>query len=242
MCTKKNCKRYNMMYRISRFEYIQFELAEQRLAELQRKHIQELQQAYAGIHPTRTMIDYNLGVIYSESINPADYAVYLVDLQEQHERKESYWKNKSEAYKKALHQLSPGERTKENITKKLNEIIQKQPDLQRQTYSIYQEVEKYDEYVENISDDELFSDYHDFLEDEKVIEQCIYLRDAHEMTYKNIGKELGITTDRVKRIIQQHEAQLNKQDLRVWRNSNLIPSDKRTKVDLQLDDDKFIQY
>ena len=74
------------MYRMSRSEFWQYKIAKARLKELRKLHEIELQEAYDNIHPTRTAVDYHIGRIYVESINPADYAIYLIDLQEEHKR------------------------------------------------------------------------------------------------------------------------------------------------------------
>src|SRR5690625_5005443 len=97
------------MYSMSRFEYMQYEIASKRLQELKIKHAAELQRAYDGIHPTRTAIDYDLGRLYAESIDPCEYATYLVDLQAEHERKEEYWYKRASVFEQALSKLSEQE-------------------------------------------------------------------------------------------------------------------------------------
>lgn len=194
------------MFRMSRYEFIQFQIAENKLNELKIQHAAELEQAYDNISPTMTYVDYDLGRIYSSSINPEEYAIYLIELQEKHKRKEEYWAIRAEAYKQAL-SMSGG--NKEKLFATLSEIVSKTPELQRKeaVQEEIEDVESYDKQIDKMSDEELFSDYWSLDEhleqNEKIIDRCLWLRQSQEMSYKDIGKIIGITTNRVKEILQE---------------------------------------
>src|SRR5690625_7143467 len=93
------------MYKVTFSEFMQYRMAERRLNEMKLQHEAELQQAYDNIKPTITAVNYDLGQMYAESIDPAEYAIYLVELQEKHEQQQSYWRERTEVFKQALQQL-----------------------------------------------------------------------------------------------------------------------------------------
>lgn len=226
------------MYKLTRVEFMQYIIAERRLNELKQKHKAELEQAYDNIHPTKTGVNYDIGVMYAESIDPADYAVFLVELQEKHEQRESYWLERVKALKKAVNQLTEEEKSKINSTKVrqktmslLSEIIAENPRLRRNYRDVHQDIREFDKQIESMTKEELLEDYEDFSEVEQLKEKCIYLRYVHEMPYTKISEKLSVTRPRVVRIIKQYEAQLNESELRKWRNSNITPWEVRTKVE-----------
>jgi hypothetical protein len=167
------------MYRMSESEFMQFEQAEKRLRELQKNNEIELQQAYDGIHPTRVRFDYSLGTIYSESVNPADYAIYLIELREEHERQEKWWGIRAEAYREALQMLTDEDRSdlklfgygnyskRKNARKRLSEaltiVINTRTELQRRQISFeeVEDLEEVDRQIDKMSMKELLEDYWD---------------------------------------------------------------------------------
>lgn len=186
---------------MSNYEFRQYEQAEKKLEMARYYNANELEQAYDGIHPTRTVLDYSLGKLYVESVNPAEYAVYLVDLQEGHKQVENYWSMRAEAYKQAIKLATSGKRYE--IKEVLCKIIASRPELQRNNadYDMTEDIEEYDKRIDNMSEAEALEGYIDPLESEHIKPQCIRLYNAHEMTFKEIGKALGITSTRAREII-----------------------------------------
>lgn len=196
------------MYHMSESEFMQYEIAEIRLKELRSKHADELQDAYDGIHPTRTVFDYERGV-YSESVNPADYAIYLVELREEHERIEKWWELRAIAYQDALNQLAEPEhaQARKEIKGILSLLIENRPDLQRRFIPLddLDDIEEVDRRIDQMSMDELQEDYwnlDDYIDEERLKEQCIRLYETHDMAYSKISRMLGIETSRVKKYVK----------------------------------------
>lgn len=221
---------------MNRFEYMQYQIAEKRLQDLKVKHARELQEAYDGIHPTRSAVDSDLGVIYVESIDPAEYAAYLVDLQAEHERIERYWSLRADVYKRALSKLSEQELDilngnlenhgdREEIRKTVKNIVtdyvKSKPELKKKPIASMEEIEEYDKSIENMDKRELLKNYVDPLETETLKKRCIRLRDAEDMSFKNLGIQLGITSARAKQIIVQHELSLGEKELIKWKKKRL---------------------
>lgn len=221
------------MYRMGESEFMQYEVATGRLKDLRKQHAIELQQAYDGIHPTRTCFDYGQGTIYWESVNPVDYAIYLIDLKEGHARSEKWWSLRASAYREAYEKLSDEEKgllnsvgygqyqKRENVRKRLqellSEIISTRPELQRKFIPLdeLEDIEEADRRIENMSMKELLEDYWDLdeqINEEKLKEQCFRLYDSHDMPVARISKLLGIETARVKKyLLQRKEGLYEKQ-------------------------------
>ena len=170
--------RWSDMYRLTDYEYKQFERSLHYLRALQKQHNKELQQAYADIFPTRTGYDFNIGKIFSESLDPAEYAIYLVDLQEQYKRIESYWEIRREAFMNAYRMLSEEQRNNYNshirsereiasnlLRNHLDKIVNDTPKLQRKSIPIdlIESMEEADERIEKMSNYELLKGYIDFI-------------------------------------------------------------------------------
>src|SRR5690625_119758 len=149
---------------------MQYQIAEKRLQDLKVKHARELQEAYDGIHPTRSAVDSDLGVIYVESIDPAEYAAYLVDLQAEHERIERYWSLRADVYKRALSKLSEQELDilngnlenhgdREEIRKTVKNIVtdyvKSKPKLKKKPIASMEEIDEYDKRIKNMNKREL---------------------------------------------------------------------------------------
>lgn len=210
------------MYTLSNAEFMQFKIAGKRLKELQQQHAMELQEAYDNIHPTRTGVDYGTGRMYSESVDPADYAIYLVDLQENHKEHQKWWLLRYKAYKQAMKELSPKEQNdllnfkpgnfikqneaNEKLRKALNKIVDNTPMLQRSSILLDEldDMEEVDELIENMSEDELLEGYEDPLDGEHTKKRCIKLYKTHDMNFREISEIVGVTFQRAKRIIKQY--------------------------------------
>jgi DNA-directed RNA polymerase specialized sigma24 family protein len=214
------------MYRMSNSEIKQYQSAERVLQELRIQHAYELQRAYDGIHPTISCFDYEGGSIHSESINPADYAIYLIELKEEHQRQQRWWGLRAEAYKEARKKLTEEEKRyldiygagtykqKEAARNKLGqaliEIVETKPELRRQTVSLddIEDMEEADLQIEKMSMEELLKDYWDLdelLNETDLKKRCIYLYEACDWPYREIGKRLGIPTSRVKEYVNSSE-------------------------------------
>lgn len=194
------------MYQLSNSEFIQYRIAERRLQDIRKQHAHELQKAYADIHPTITRIDPALGRLYVESVNPETYAIYLIELQEEHKEIENWWAERAKVFKQAYEEAGGDlEKTREILSR----IISTRSDLQRKQVNVtlFDDVEKYDAKIDSMTDDELFKDYQD-LEDEnseeRIREQCISLYENYDMTINEIASFLGITTARVKKHIKKY--------------------------------------
>jgi|SRR5690625_2338685 len=202
------------MYKVTFSEFMQYRMAERRLNEMKLQHEAELQQAYDNIKPTITAVNYDLGQMYAESIDPAEYAIYLVELQEKHEQQQSYWRERTEVFKRALQQLDEQERQNINdprirhkLIDILSGIVAGKPNLRRNYKPLHDDLKQYDEQIESMNEAELLQDYEDFTEIEALKDKCIKLYEVHDMTYKQVAETVGITRQRAERIIKQHRQQ-----------------------------------
>lgn len=206
-----------------KYEFLQYTVAGRRLQALKEIHKAQLDHAYDGIHPTRTVTDYVLGSINVESIRPQDYTVFLIELQEKHATKERYWKVRAEVFeqmlrtfseqeKKELLAYSPiynsNEKTQAKAMKRLRELITDIPELSRskEVRESIQDINEFDLEIENMSNEELLEGYEDPLEREGIEERCIYLRSTYALSFDSIGERLSVTTSRVSKIITEHGA------------------------------------
>lgn len=223
---------------MNRFEFIQYENAERKLQILKERHALELEEAYDSIHPTRTAFDYATGELYVESMCPAQFTAYVVDLQEEHKRKERLLVLQARLYKQAVnalpkdhasnlnkfdigsYEIRDAARTK--VREILSELIKGIPELERckSSRELVLDMERYDKEIDQMSEEELLQGYTDPLQRTGLESRCIYLRDAQELTYNAIGERLSITTARVKQICSDHEATLNEKELRKWKNDS----------------------
>lgn len=186
---------------MSNYEFRQYEQADKKLEMARYYNAIELERAYDGIHPTRTALDYSLGELYAESVNTAEYAVYLVELQESHKQVENYWSMRAEAYKQAIESATSGRETE--IKEALCKIISTKPELQRNNvnYDMTEDIEEYDKRIDSMSEIEALEGYKDPLENENVSKQCVELYNTFDMTFHEVGKALGITSTRAREII-----------------------------------------
>jgi hypothetical protein len=168
------------MYRISETEFLQYEVAENRLQELRQLHAIEIQQAYDDIYPTRTSFNYGLGKIYSESVNTEDYAIYLVDLKEEYIRTERWWTLRVLAFKDAFNLLSERDQwnyrvsglrveARKRLREHLTSIIEMRPEIQRKimVFAELEDLEEVDRRIDEMTEEELLEDYWDLDEANK---------------------------------------------------------------------------
>lgn len=164
------------MYRVSESEFLQYDSAEYRLNQTRLENAAELKQAYDNIHPTRVCFNYSRGEVYSESINPIDYAIYLVELKEEHARIETWWEQRALTFREAYRQLTDDEKSiyehgvygrQHSVRKKLKGILSTlldaKPELQRRYISLDQmeDIEEVDRLIDKMTDEELLKDYWD---------------------------------------------------------------------------------
>lgn len=171
------------MYQMTRTEFRQYDTAEKQLLLTKEEHRLKLLEAYAKIHPTRSCFDYDAGKIYSESVNPADFAIYLADLQAEYKQAEEWWELRAELYHEGTKRLSAEEQAalkanndfrqvkhvKNKLRSVLSEMIAERPDLQRASSFIADELESMeeaDDLIEEMPEEELLEDYIDFIEKE----------------------------------------------------------------------------
>lgn len=171
----------NKRYFMGQFEFRQYVNAATRLEAIKQRHEQELQDAYDGIHPTRVCYDYEKGEFFSESLNVADYAIWLVDLKSDQEEQQEYWNVRAEAFECAKEGLSKREQQSlrdtdgvmindmiimRKVKKELEKIVASKPKLQRRRRKNKGcSIEEWDKEVEKMNDDELLSDYVDVIGD-----------------------------------------------------------------------------
>lgn len=98
------------MYFMGMFEFRQYMNAADRLQELTEEHDFIIRNAYADVHPTRIHYDFEQGKMYSESLNVADYAIWLLEMKESHFKQREYWQKRSLAFEDAMHSLSDHEK------------------------------------------------------------------------------------------------------------------------------------
>lgn len=210
------------MYRLSNAEIMYYKMATAQLEKLRHEHAVELQNAYEDIHPTITRVDYGIGTMYAESIDPADYAIYLIELREEHEQVEKWWSLRADAYADALGRLTvedrnnlshhkPGgyalnKRAQERLEDALRDVVAARPELHHKATPVMDDMQEMDAIIDNMNDKELFENYWDLdeqLEAEGLSERCVKLFSVHDMTYKETSELTGVTVARVKGYVMQ---------------------------------------
>ncbi|WP_391119376.1 hypothetical protein [Psychrobacillus sp. L3] len=143
---------------------------------------EELEEAYENVFGTRTSWDYEQGKIYSESLNVADYAIYLVDLKGKHKNDRELWERRIRVFKRALYCLTDEEqfiyrkspatfkdyelyhKILDTLRNYLEEIVSTIPELQEKEKKFFEsasearEVARYDAKVDKMSMLELLED------------------------------------------------------------------------------------
>lgn len=168
------------MYEMSKAELQQYLYSETRYKELCKQQALELKRAYADIHPTRTGYDYGQGKIYSESINVADYAIYLIDLKADFKRHQEWWFKRVCVYRKAFSRLSvedqkvfmgyriihfnflEHDRVLNDLFDHIEKIVNTIQELHRKPLVVIHE--ELDD--ENLNDEDYLSDYVNYIEDD----------------------------------------------------------------------------
>lgn len=97
------------MYFMGMYEFQQYMYADEKLKEINGEHELAIRRAYADIHPTRVAFNHDLGEVYSESINVAEYAIWLIDVKEGHSKQREHWRLRTEAFGIAVSTLTSEE-------------------------------------------------------------------------------------------------------------------------------------
>lgn len=90
-------------------EFKQYLYADQYLADLRRQQELEVRRAYNDISPTRMMVDYDTGKVYSESTSVENYAIWLVEMKELQSLQLETYLQRQRVFKQACAVLSPEE-------------------------------------------------------------------------------------------------------------------------------------
>jgi uncharacterized protein (DUF952 family) len=169
------------MYFMSAKEFQTYEVAERQLEHLRQVHAEEIEAAYDNIHPTRSCFDYDTGKIISESINPCDYAIYLLDMRKVHEKEENWWEERARIFKIAYESLTEKERQDweefrpSALFNKLRELLLQQIQTEIETFTDEENSANYERYIQEnralieadkeidkMSMKEIMKDYADF--------------------------------------------------------------------------------
>lgn len=97
------------MNKMGMYEFKQYLDSPQLLAEKQREYRLFEKRGYADIHPTRIGYDYGQGKMFKESLNVADYAIWLVESKEIIEKELEFWEQRVVMLQRAINILSDEE-------------------------------------------------------------------------------------------------------------------------------------
>lgn len=153
---------------VSRIEALQYALAEKRLEQLERRYQQKRNEVYDSVFGTRSVPDYDLGFMYVESVNPVEVAIYLVELEEEHEKEVKEIKKRIEVFNRIKGDLSESElnniehfRTLRKVQRLLKGIVPA-----RENHITL--MKRHDEEIEGMNDTELLEGYINFIEEEEI--------------------------------------------------------------------------
>lgn len=170
------------MYFMGMFEFKRYMDAADTLEELKQEQDAVIQGAYEDIHPTRVHYDYEQGKMFSESLNVADYAIWLIEKKESHSRHREFWERRATTFDSVKNVLSEEEKilleevksSDPSIGMEHRKVIEKlKKHLERaisnrshrealvDLSTIPNDVEEWDRKVEAMSEAELFEDYWD---------------------------------------------------------------------------------
>ncbi len=139
---------------MNKHDFSMYERAEGHMEYLRRAHAEEVEAAYDNIHPTRSCFDYDTGKIISESINPCDYAIYLIDLQNRHEREKKWWEEKARIYKSAYESLTDEEQQdweesrSFDVYKKLRDLLMQQIEAEQKSFTDEERLANLEQYIQ----------------------------------------------------------------------------------------------
>lgn len=170
---------YKYMYKMTEDEFQGYLDAGIRYELLYLEQQEELEEAYEDIFGTQTGWDYVNGSIYSETLNVADYAIYLVELKEKHKKVRELCERRVWVFKRAFELLTDEEKfiyrnnsrvyknydsqheVLRKLQKHIEEIVSTIPDLQEKEKKFFESerearvVAAYDRMVDKMSVDDL---------------------------------------------------------------------------------------
>lgn len=174
------------MYFMGMFEFRQYMNAAEKLREIQEEQELIIHNAYVDIHPTRVHFDYEQGKMYSESLNVADYAIWLIEMKESHSKHREFWKQRATAFEKVLNSLSeeeqkffgevksnapgvgrPHRMVIEKLKKELEKVVAirlRRESAIKESFANVPDIEEWDKKVEAMSEAELLEGYWDCTE------------------------------------------------------------------------------
>lgn len=173
------------MYFMGMFEFRQYMNAADKLREIEEEQAVIIHRAYSDIHPTRVHFDYEQGKMYSESLNVADYAIWLIEMKESHSKHRAFWERRAAIFESAKATLSEKERELfeevrsnsaglgrahrmviEKLKKYLEKTVSDRPrrDSVKKPIVPLGDMEEWDRKVEAMSEEELLEGYWDQIE------------------------------------------------------------------------------
>lgn len=160
---------------LSNTEFYKYLFAHEEIEDLHRRYIKEREEAYEDISPTMTLFDYEAGKVVSGSVSVEDCTIYLVGLYEDYKKEVEKCNKRIELLNEAVSLLYDDERAEFEVWKqnpignypKVLGTLKECLEFVLEGVAISQQlenemtVEEWDAHVENMSDEELFSDYWD---------------------------------------------------------------------------------
>lgn len=160
---------------LSNTEFYKYLFAHEEIEELHRQYEIERQKAYEDISPTMTLFDYDAGFVVSGSVSVEEYVIYLMELYERFKKRVENCNRRIELLNEAISLLYEDEKAefevwKENPRGKYPKVLSTLKEClefvlegvaNSQQLENEMTVEEWDAHVENMSDEELFSDYWD---------------------------------------------------------------------------------
>lgn len=177
---------------LSNTEFYKYLFAHEEIEELHRQYEIERQEAYEDISPTMTLFDYDAGFVVSGSVSVEEYVIYLMELYERFKKRVENCNRRIELLNEAISLLYEDEQAefevwKENPRGKYPKVLSTLKEclefvLEGVAISQHVEnemsVEVWDAHVENMSDEELFSDYWDIEDtfDKEILKMRLLMR------------------------------------------------------------------
>lgn len=97
------------MYVMGLFEFKEYLQASQYLEEANREYQIFTRRGYADIYPTRINYDYGMKKMFKESMDVANYVIWLIESKEILEKDRQFWQRRLQALQKAVALLTPEE-------------------------------------------------------------------------------------------------------------------------------------
>lgn len=143
--------------------------AAKELNTIEERYKKERAEAYSDVSPTMTIPDYSLGKIVSGSVSVEDHAVHLFEIYHQYEKDKENCLVRLSLMNEAISLLYEDERVefeawKDNYNLEFPQVLETLRTFVEHLLNDDNDelsVEEWDEQVESMSDEELFTDYYD---------------------------------------------------------------------------------